>query len=286
MTRSLARLAVLAAIALAPPASAQPVSEREVILIPVPEAGTAMRTTVYRPSGHRRFGRGPFGLVIINHASLQNAVRRAALPAPDFADAVGWFLARGYVVALPQRPGHGETGGTYLEDQDGCDSADYRRAGLGAAVSIEAALRYMVAQPYVRRDRIIVVGHSAGGWGAVALGSRNPHGVKAVISFAGGRGGRSFDQPNRNCAPERLVAAAGEFGRTSRVPAMWIYAQNDSHFGLELAARMAKAYREAGGRLEFRALPRFGTEGHALFEAREGVAVWGPIVERFLANLK
>ncbi len=280
MARSFARLTLLAALILAPPAWAQSATT-ERVLISLPEAGAEMRTTIHRPAG-----RGPFGLVIINHASLQNAVRRAALPPPDFADAVAWFVKRGYVVALPQRPGHGETGGTYLEDQQGCEGADFRRAGLGAAVSIEAALRYMTAQPYVRRDRVILAGHSAGGWGAVALGSRNPHGVRAIISFAGGRGGRSFDQPNRNCAPERLIAAAAEFGRTGRVPSLWIYAQNDTHFPLELAARMARAYRDAGGRLEFRATPRFGSEGHMLFEVREGVALWGPIVERFLANLK
>jgi dienelactone hydrolase len=91
---------------------------------------------------------------------------------------------------LPQRPGHGKTGGPYLEDQRGCARADYRLAGLGTADSIETALRFMTAQSYVRRDGVVIVGQSAGGWGSVALASLNPPGVKAVIVFAAGRSGR------------------------------------------------------------------------------------------------
>ncbi|MCZ7657635.1 MAG: dienelactone hydrolase family protein [Xanthobacteraceae bacterium] len=194
--------------------------------------------------------------------------------------------ARGYLVALPQRPGHGETGGPYLEDQGGCAGADHARAGLATAASIEAAIRHLTARPDVRRDGIVVLGHSAGGWGAVALTSRNPPGVAAVIGFAPGRGGRSFDRANHNCAPDRLVAAAEGFGRTARIPALWIYAENDSYFAPALARRMAAAYRGAGGRLALHLLPRFGEEGHALLAAREGVPAWGPIVAAFLANLK
>jgi dienelactone hydrolase len=266
---------LLAALMPAVPAHAQ-----ELMLVPAPD-GTLMRTTVYRPAG-----RGPHRLAVLNHASLQNAARRAQLAQPRFEAAAAWFTARGYLVVVPQRPGHGETGGPYLEDQGGCDDADYQRAGLGAAASIEAAIRHMTVQPGVRRDGVVVVGHSAGGWGAIALASRNPSGVSAVISFAGGRGGRSFDRANVNCAPDRLVEAAAVFGKTARIPSLWIYAENDTHFGPELARRMADAYRASRARLEFRVLPRFNGEGHTLFENDEGVARWGPIAERFLANLK
>ena len=146
--RSILQAALVLAALLPTAARAQ-----ELVLIPARD-GTAMRTMVYRPPGA-----GPFRLAVLNHASLQNAARRARLPAPRFEAAAAWFTARGYVVAVPQRPGHGETGGPYLEDQGGCDDADYRRAGRGAAASIEAAIRHMTAQPGVRRDGVVVVGH-------------------------------------------------------------------------------------------------------------------------------
>lgn len=254
---------------------------REQILVPSPDRRTRMRTIVLRPRGA-----GPFPLVLINHGSTESERGRAAMRDPSYPALAQWFVARGYVVALPQRPGHGRTGGPYLEDQGGCDRADFRKAGLATADSIETALRYMMGQSYVRRDKAIIVGQSAGGWGALALASRNPQGVVGVINFAGGRGGHSNDKPNNNCAPDRLVAAAGNFGRTAHVPTLWIYTENDSYFSTRLSRSMVDAYRAAGGIAEYRLLPSFGRDGHQLIEAPDGAEVWGKPIADFLAKLK
>lgn len=257
------------------------VERREQVLVPSPDRRTRMRTTVLRPAGA-----GPFPLVLINHGSTESERRRATMRDPSYPALAQWFVARGYVVALPQRPGHGRTGGPYLEDQGGCDNADFRKAGLATADSIETALRYMMGQPYVRRDRAIIVGQSAGGWGAIALASRNPQGVSAVISFAGGRGGHSNDKPNNNCAPDRLVSAAGSFGRNAHVPTLWIYTENDSYFSTRLSRRMVDAYRAAGGIAEYRLLPSFGRDGHRLIDAPDGAEVWGKPIADFLTKVK
>jgi dienelactone hydrolase len=250
-------------------------------LIPLPNLGISMHTAIVRPAGA-----GPFPLALINHASTESAERRALLPEPSYAALTTWFVKRGYLVALPQRPGHGPTGGPYLEDQGGCDDADYARAGRGGAASIEAALAGMFARADVRKTGALVVGHSAGGWGALALASRNPRGVAAIINFAGGRGGRSFDHANNNCAPERLIEAARVFSATARIPTLWIYAENDSYFAPSLVRRMADAWRDGGGRVDLALVPAFGLEGHRLAEAEDGAAVWAPIVAGFLARLK
>jgi dienelactone hydrolase len=253
----------------------------ERVLIPLPNLGISMHTRIVRPAGA-----GPFPLVLINHASTESAERRALLPEPSYAALTEWFVKRGYLVAMPLRPGHGRTGGPYLEDQGGCDDADYARAGRGGATSIEAALAAMFARNDVRKTGALVVGHSAGGWGALALASHNPRGVAAIIDFAGGRGGRSFDHANNNCAPERLIESAREFGTTARVPTLWIYADNDSYFSPQLAHRMAEAWRAGGGRVDLAIVPAFGLEGHRLAEADNGPAVWAPVVAQFLTRLK
>jgi len=67
--------------------------------------------------------------------------------------------------------------------------------------------------------------------GSIALGSQNPESVRAIIGFAAGRGGHLNGKPNNNCAPNQLVDAVAEFGRTARVPMLWIYTHNDSYFG-------------------------------------------------------
>src|SRR5262249_56462216 len=116
---------------------------------------------------------------------------------PDFDAMAQWFVRHGFAVAVPQRPGHGATGGEYREDQGGCDDADFARAGLGAADSIAAAVAYLRRQSFVRRTGVIVVGQSAGGWAALALASRAPAGVQAVVGFARGAR-RPFPGPAGN----------------------------------------------------------------------------------------
>ena len=264
-----------------PQAAEQGAFRRQAWLVPSAQPGVSMRTPVFRPPGP-----GPFPLVVINHGTTQNAERRRMLNAPDFDSLAQWFVRRGYAVAVPQRPGHGETGGEYREDQGGCDEADFARAGLGAAESIAAAIAYLRAQPFVRRAGPIVVGQSAGGWAALALASRAPAGVRAAIDFAGGLGGRSYDRPDNNCAPDRLIATAAEFGRTTRIPTLWIYTENDSYFAPRLSGAMAAAFRAAGGKVDYALLPAFGDDGHFMAERPGSESAWGPVVERFLTGLR
>jgi len=269
----------------APLAGAQTSQEgtfhRQLWLVPSGEDGVLMRTTVYRPPGA-----GPFPLLLMNHGTTQNAERRRALPAPAFETLSQWFVRRGFVVALPQRPGHGETGGAYREDQGGCDDADFAGAGRGAAESIAAAVAYLTQQRFIRRTGVVVAGQSAGGWAALAMASRAPAGLRAVIDFAGGLGGRAFDRPDNNCAADRLIAAAADYARGSRVPSLWIYTENDSYFPPRLSRAMAEAYRAAGGQVEYALLPAFGADGHFMADTDGGESVWGPLVERFLAKVR
>ncbi len=57
-------------------------------------------------------GAGPFPLAVINHGSTQNALQRAQYRTPEYRALTEWLVAHGYAVAVPQRPGHGKTGGT------------------------------------------------------------------------------------------------------------------------------------------------------------------------------
>ena len=273
-----------AQLAAGPQGPEQGALRQQLWLVPSWDKSVLMRTTLFRPPGP-----GPFPLVVINHGSIESESRRAEQAQPTFMAASEWFVQRGYAVALPQRPGHGATGGRYLESRgvgQGCANADYRGAGLGTADSIQATLDYLAQQPFVRKTDVIVVGQSAGGWGALALASRNPRNVKAIINFAGGRGGRTNDRPNNNCAPERLIDAARAFGASARTPVLSIYTENDTFFGPTISKRLNDAFRAAGGRIEFHLLPAFGLDGHMLLGARNGVEVWAPVVEEFLKSVK
>jgi len=250
-------------------------------LIPAQDRTTMMRTSVFRPPGA-----GPFPLAVINHGSTQNELSRAAYGLPRYPVLTGWLVAHGYAVAVPQRPGHGETGGPYYESQGGCANADFGKAGHGAASSIAAVIDYLTRQPFVRKTGTVAFGQSAGGWGALALATQYLRPLAGVVAFAPGLGGRVNDVPGRNCAPERLIAAARAFGEKARVPTLWLYAENDSYFAPALSKRLAEAFRLSGGRAEYHLLPSVGTDGHDMIQTPESVAAWGPVVEQFLKTMK
>jgi dienelactone hydrolase len=191
------------------------------------------------------------------------------MPQPEYSALAAALVARGFAVLVPQRPGHGKTGGPYLEDQNGCDNAEYALSAQTTGDAILAALDYMRQQPFVRKDAAVVVGHSAGGWGALFLAEQDPKSISAIIVFAPGRGGRADDRAGNVCAPDKLIAAAGSFGEGARVPVTWLVAENDSYFPPAFSQRMADAFRDAGGKVDFRVLPPFGYEGHWLAEGKE-----------------
>jgi dienelactone hydrolase len=246
-------------------------------LVPSSDPEVTSRAVLFRPKGE-----GPFPLAVIAHATTQNVLRRAQMPQPEYRPLAAWLVARGFAVLVPERPGHGLTGGKYLEDQGGCDEADYSHSGRATAAAITSAVNFMRGQSFIRQDGAVVVGHSAGGWGALALGPENLQGVSGIIVFAPGRGGHANDFPNQVCAPHTLMSAAAEFGKTARVPVTWLVAANDSYFSPALSRQLADAFRSSGGKVDFRVLPAYDGEGHWLAETEGGVKIAAPELDRAL----
>src|SRR5260370_14215842 len=246
-------------------------------LVPSPATEPAAHALLFRPPGD-----GPFRLTVVAHASTQKVLRRAQMPQPESRALAAWLVKRGFAVLVPERPGHGATGGRYLEDQGGCDEADYVHAGRATAEEITLPLQYLRAQPFIRRDGAVIVGHSAGGWGALALAKEDPKIISAIIAFAPGRGGHANDFPNQVCAPHSLLSSAAEFGKAARVPVTWLVAANDSYFSPTFSKLLADSFRAGGGKVEFRVLAASGREGHWLAETDSGIKVAGPELDRAL----
>jgi pimeloyl-ACP methyl ester carboxylesterase len=223
---------------------------------------------------------------VIAHASTQNALRRAQMAQPEYRALAAFLVARGFAVLVPERPGHGATGGRYVEDQGGCDHADYVRSGRATAREISLALEFLRAQDFIRKDGAVVLGHSAGGWGALALASADPRAISAIIALAPGRGGHADDLPDRVCAPQALKAAAAEFGKTARIPVTWLVAANDTYFSPAFSQQLAGAFRSGGDKVDFRVLPEAGSEGHWLIETEAGVRTAGDELDRALKPVR
>jgi dienelactone hydrolase len=247
-----------------------------------------MLAYVVRPTGE-----GPFPLLIMNHGVSLDQKERSYFPVIEFRDAALWFARQGYVVVAPVRPGYGATAieiperglfGLFFSGVGNCSDANFRDAGLAIAAINRWVIDYMSVQPFIKRDGIVVVGQSGGGWGAIALASQNPTSVRAIIGFAAGRGGHFNGKPNNNCAPDNLVEAVAQFGQTARIPMLWIYTHNDSYFGPDLSKRLLAAFRAGGGDVEYHLLPDFGGDGHFMIDSADAIQLWAPLVSEFLKN--
>jgi dienelactone hydrolase len=270
--------------ALAFAADDQPRLQEEVWALPLPLPTIAY---VVRPVGD-----GPFPLAIMNHGVSLDPVQRSFFPLVEFRDAAMWFARRGYMVVAPAGSGYGaaavevaEDGlfsGVFFSKVGKCINPNFRDAGIAVAKLNLWIIEYMNTLKRIVPNDVIVVGQSAGGWASIALSSVNPPAVKAIITFAAGRGGRVDGKPNNNCAPDKLVEATGEFGRTSRVPMLWMYIENDTFFGPELSKRMHAAFTAAGGKAEYYVFPPHGSDGHFFVGAADAVPIWSPLVAAFL----
>ena len=237
----------------------------------------------------RPIGDGPFPLVVMNHGISLDANQRTMFPPVEYRDAAFWFARHGYFVISPLRYGASSLDakdvglfGAVFGHVGSCDNPNFRGPGLAIATLNEWVIENMQKKKQIIPGKAVVVGQSGGGWGSIALASRNPPSVRVVITFAAGRGGRVDGKPNNNCAPDKLVAATGEFGSTAHVPMLWIYAENDSYFGPELTKRMHNAFTAAGGNAEYHLLPAFGNEGHFLIDSADAVPLWAPLASQFL----
>ena len=234
---------------------------------------------------------GPFPLVVMNHGVLLDAKQRSFFPLVEFRDAAFWFARQGYMVVAPVGPGYGGGGfdvperglfGPFFSHVGPCEKPNFRGAGLAIATLDGWIIDYMIARKVVQPEKVIVVGQSAGGWGAIALSSQNPSSVRAIITFAAGRGGRVGGKPNNNCAPDKLVEATAAFGKTSRIPMLWLYSENDTYFGPVLAERMHEAFTAAGGDAEYHMLAPVSGDGHFLIHSADAMPQWTSLVLDFL----
>jgi len=81
------------------------------------------------------------------------------------------------------------------------------------------------------------------------------------------------------CNTADLIGAYRDFGKHSRTPMLWLYAQNDKFFWPELAQKFDAAFRSQGGQDQFVLAPAIGDDGHSLFRH---VDAWSSTVDDFL----
>ena len=242
-----------------------------VVMVPVGSgfSSAELETTIFKPDGD-----GPFPVAVINHGKapgnpvFQERARHLV--------ASREFVRRGYAVVLPMRMGFSKSTGAY---QDGnCNIASN---GEAQAEWVDGVLAWLRSQPFADAGRIVVVGQSHGGLTTMALGALNPGGVRGLINFAGG-----LRYTSSGCIWENSLAQAfARYGARTKLPSLWFYGDNESYFPPEVWKDLLAKYTAAGGNARLVAFGAFGKDAHGMFASRNGLHIWLPEVERFLAEI-
>jgi dienelactone hydrolase len=221
---------------------------------------------------------GRYPLALISHGSPRSVDEHTSMSASATLPQAIEFARRGWAAVVVMRRGYGSSGGEWADGYGSCGSPNYVAAATAGAADLKAAIAFLVRRPDIDPSRVIGVGVSAGGFATVALTADPPPELVAAISFAGGRGSIHDYEV---CHEERLVEAFRLFGKRSRTPMLWVYAENDHFFGPRLAQQLKAAFTSGGGNVEFVAAPAFGRDGHRLF-SMAGIPAWSGYVDEFL----
>jgi dienelactone hydrolase len=273
----LLQFALLAPVALARPSAARAAEfYAEDLRIPMAGASTqGLEALLVRPAAPARYP-----LALINHGTPRDSADRATMTARSYYEIALEFARRGFASLIVMRRGYGTSPGGFADGYGSCATASYLPATAAAVADLRAAIDVMKKREDIGLQGMIAVGHSAGGLATVGLAAQAPPGLAAAINFAGGRGSYS---PGKICNENGLVQTVAEFGKTSRIPMLWVYAANDMFFAPALAHRLYDAFRARGGNAAFIDAPPYGQDGHYLFSAN-GRPQWTPLVDVFLRD--
>lgn len=260
----------------------------ETVRLPLMVDGNAIEVVahLYKPAGA-----GPFPLVLFAHGRAGTHHERTELKYPIGVGHANYWLHKGVAVLAPMRPGYGETGGRDREDslsnwRDGqCHGVPtYERTADNARAAQAAALAWAQQQPWVRRDRVLLEGQSVGGLTTVALSAFNTPGVVGAVNFAGGAGGNPHSSPAHSCKPELLGEVYRLFGKSTKMPTLWLYAKNDQYWGPDVPAQWHHAFKDGGSDTTLLLTDAVdGADGHQLIN--RGPNLWRATLDDFVKRV-
>jgi len=148
--------------------------------------------------------------------------------------------------------------------------------------AIMPAIEYLRHEKELNPEKMIVLGQSAGAYATMYIASQNPPGVIGAINFAGGRS-NNYDGEPVKFRNDITIEGNAEFGKTTRIPVLMIYAENDSR-GTPNTIRLSyEAFVHSGGTATLLLVPPIQGDGHYLFHYPD---LWRDAFLRYLREIK
>jgi len=194
---------------------------------------------------------------------------------------VAWeFLRHGIAVAVPARRGVALSEGNYPGGFARYDGDPTYKARVHAQ-DILAALDYLRTRSEIDAQRIILGGQSAGGYSIMYIASTNPAGVIGAVDFSGGR----TDATRLEAAAflhRTMINGFEELGKTTRVPTLWVFAENDSKYTANTIRAAHEAFVKAGGKARLLLSPPIAGDGHFVYHKPD---LWREALHDFLGEI-
>jgi dienelactone hydrolase len=226
---------------------------------------------------------GRLPVAIITHGQAREAEQRERVSARGYMRTAREFARRGWLAVVVVRRGFGRSQGNAPFVRRGCRDGNFAPALDDDADDLEAAMKAVGRRADADLNQVIALGVSVGGAAVLALAARNPPGLRAVVNVSGGIRPLSQDGgPGIRCTPEDLVGLFADLGKRSRMPSLWLYAENDSLFPADYVRGLHEAYVAKGGHTDFHMFEPIGTDGHNMFTHADGMLRWIPALDRFL----
>lgn len=227
----------------------------------------------------------PLPVALITHGMSADLEQRQALSPAANARLARDMARRGWLAVVVVRRGFGQSVGPTPYSLRDCPAVSFAEVIDDQTDDVAAALPIIAQRPDADGTRMIAIGASAGGAVLLDLAARAPAGLRAVINISGGlrMSMRNGASPAETCTAEALLPVFAAYGAKSRLPTLWIYAENDLMFPGAYVRRLHEAYVAAGGRSEFHMFDPVGDDGHNIFGSAEGLLRWMPIMDKFLS---
>lgn len=232
-----------------------------------------LEAMVYRPDDG-----GRYPLVIFSHGRNGPHPDRNPNEVYGYATLCRALASEGLAVVFVVRRGYGNSDGPDSELQ-----STAVLSGLEAAKDYQAAVEYWQTQGFVLPDRVVLMGHSQGGWSALACSTVPMDGVLGVVNISGATNYALMGSGSITPVVQaHWVEACREFGHHAVVPSYWIYAENDPTHPGPVSRRMFEAYNATGGLGFLLMLPAYGTNGHYIIREPD---LFLPQLNDFLATI-
>lgn len=182
-------------------------------------------------------------VVVLTHGRNGPSPERNPNTSKGYGSLTMALAQQGYPSIYVVRRGYGNSDGP---DSEFLPSPE--ASAFAGAKDLTAVVDYLKTIPWVDTNKVMIMGHSQGGWVALGSSAMNIPGVVGAVNISGATNYQGQSNNAKDYRTEsRLEQSVVVFAKNQKVPTLWLYASNDNH-STPVVSGWFKTYQSAGGK--------------------------------------